>query len=135
MQPTDITLVPLDADEKTLKLYLDASPLWTYSSRTNTVVAYRHDGDETRGPVRVFVPVHDDPDFAPDPDDDRQECARTAYTVNAVALGLPANTSREAVRRLVEIANLSSNHKPGTIRPAFTPTRIHAVATGQEAAR
>ncbi|MFB4273527.1 hypothetical protein [Nonomuraea sp. GTA35] len=111
MQPTDIQLVPLDADETTLKSHLDASPAWTRTGGTNVVAAYRHD-DPRYGAYRVFVPIHDDPDFPPDPDDDHEECARAAYAINAVALRLPTETHHEVIDRLVAIYQAAEPGSP-----------------------
>ncbi|MGW2220977.1 hypothetical protein ACWCSD_38835 [Nonomuraea sp. NPDC001684] len=128
MQRQDIQLVPLDADRPTLITYLNTHPRWTALTRG---AAYAWDGKDTRA-HRIRIPGTGDPYNA---EEDRKMCAQAAIEINALVLGLPTGTPGEAVRRLVEIANLASSHKPGTVRPAFTPAHIHAVATGQEVSR
>lgn len=132
MQSTDIAFVPLDADRLTLAAYLDAQPRWTLLARGAAGWFYGWDGKDSLA-YRVQIPPADaDPRYA---DEDRDMCAQAAVEINALTLGLPTGTPREAVRRLVEIAKLSGDHRPGTVRPAFTPTHVHAVATGQAVTR
>ncbi|MGV9383630.1 hypothetical protein ACWDRB_47990 [Nonomuraea sp. NPDC003707] len=141
VQPTDIKLVPLDADAATLTDYLLASPLWISTRavvrgcrvhRLLEAVINPASRAENGDPF-VRIPETDHEMY--DADEDAHMCAKAAHQINAVALGLPAHTPREAVRRLIEIVNLSNDRDPDTWYARRALLDIHTVATGQETAR
>ncbi|GAA2411033.1 hypothetical protein GCM10010404_81180 [Nonomuraea africana] len=128
LAPHTVGLVPLDADHATLTAHLDASPDWKRTASTNNTFIYRHDGED--GTYRVFVPADDNPTYD---GEDKVMCAEAAYSINAVTLGLPANTPNEAIRRLVEIVETTRRRDIAWPYPAMTT--LYGIATGQDVTR
>ncbi|MFC4014649.1 hypothetical protein ACFOY2_46015 [Nonomuraea purpurea] len=131
MRLQDIRLVALDADRATLIAFLDATPPWSLVTTGRDRVVYSFDSKRTLASL-VDLPADDDPAYV---EEDREMCATAATEINAFQLGLPLGTPREAVRRLIEIINLSSDRDPDMWYARRSLADIHAVATGREATR
>ncbi|MEU4331459.1 hypothetical protein [Nonomuraea dietziae] len=125
---SDIALLPADADRATISAYLTASTAWTLTANSHNSHIYRHDG--ANGTFRVFIPADDDPAFA---EDSRLMCAEAIDSINAVALGLPANVDREALARLVQIVDWTRTHGAGI--PDSLTADLLTLATGQGSTR
>ncbi|TMR14081.1 hypothetical protein ETD86_29485 [Nonomuraea turkmeniaca] len=103
-----IAFVPLDADRETLAVYLEDSTDWEQSGtsfagavRLYDTVVERHlmHADLVAIPsVRLRAPR--DADQA---EWERKMCAEAAHRINAHLLGLPYETPRDAVQRLVGV--------------------------------